>query len=228
VQFVGTNDVAADVAVQARKGNSRLKVTDRFIQTLRIRKAAAYIPSGGRILDIGCGDGALFRHMSGRFSEGIGIDPELDTPADFGTYRLISGWFPGDLPVTDGFDAITMLAMLEHVPPDIQREMATECSRLLNPSGRLIITVPSKRIDPILDLLKRMRVIDGMSLDQHYGFDPQLTPLLFASNDLSLIKSEAFEMGLNYLFVFEKTPVPSEPEFQLTASSAERSPMQHG
>jgi SAM-dependent methyltransferase len=184
-----------------------LKVTDRFIQTLRVRKAAAYIPSGGRILDIGCGDGALFRHLSGRFVEGIGIDPDLAASVDGGDYRLIRGWFPDDLPVSDGFDAITMLATLEHVPPDTQREMANECARLLNPSGRLIITVPSKRIDPILDLLKRMRVIDGMALEQHYGFDPRQTPSLFASDELALITSESFEMGLNYLFVFEKTPV---------------------
>jgi SAM-dependent methyltransferase len=183
-----------------------LKTTDRFIQTLRVRKAAAHIPSGGRILDIGCGDGALFRHMSGRFTEGIGIDPELEASVDNGAYRLIRGWFPDDLPVTDGFDAITMLATLEHVPPDTQREMALACARLLNSSGKLIITVPSKRIDPLLDLLKRMRVIDGMSLEQHYGFDPRQTPSLFASGDLVLVTSESFEMGLNYLFVFEKVP----------------------
>lgn len=184
-----------------------MKATDRFIQTLRVRKAAANIPSGGRILDIGCGDGALFRHMSGRFVEGIGIDPELAASVDDGAYRLIKGWFPADLPVTESFDAITMLATLEHVPPDTQREMAVACSQLLKPSGKLIITVPSKRIDPLLDLLKRMRFIDGMSLEQHYGFDPRQTPSLFSSDDLTLVKAESFEMGLNYLFIFEKAPV---------------------
>ena len=181
-----------------------LKATDRFIQTLRIRKAAANIPSNGRILDIGCGDGALFRHMSGRFIAGIGIDPELEKSVDFGTYRLIRGWFPGDLPATDGFDAITMLAALEHVPPDTQREMAKECARLLNPSGRLIITVPSTRVDTVLGVLKRIRLIDGMSLEQHYGFDPRLTPSLFSTDGFTLVKAESFEMGLNYLFVFKK------------------------
>ena len=74
-----------------------MKATDRLIQTLRVRKAAACIPSGGRILDIGCGDGALFRHLSGRFVEGIGIDPDLDASIDHGAYRLIKGWFPIDL-----------------------------------------------------------------------------------------------------------------------------------
>ena len=30
------------------------------------------------ILHIGCGDGSLFRHISGRYTEGIGIDPEYE------------------------------------------------------------------------------------------------------------------------------------------------------
>lgn len=181
-----------------------LKATDRFIQTLRIRKAAENIPGHGRVLDIGCGDGALFRHLSDRSVKGVGIDPGLEATVDYGTYRLIKGWFPVDLPANEEFDAITMLATLEHVPPDVQAEMAKACSRLLNPSGRLIITVPSKRIDPILNVLKRVRLIDGMAIEQHYGFDPRLTPSLFSTNGFALVKSESFEVGLNHLFVFEK------------------------
>jgi len=182
-----------------------LKTADRLLQTLRIRKAVAYIPRRGRILDIGCGDGALFRYLDDRFTEGIGIDPDLEESVDLGTYRLIKGWFPKDLPTTDSFDAITMLATLEHVPTETQAELAQQCSHLLNPGGRLIVTVPSKRIDTILSMLKRIRAIDGMSLEQHYGFDPRLTPSLFSVDGLALIKSESFELGLNYLFVFEKT-----------------------
>jgi len=181
-----------------------LKTTDRLIQNLRIRKAAEHIPASGRLLDIGCGDGALFRHLSDRAIEGIGIDPTLDASSDHGTYRLIKGWFPQDLPSSEGFDAITMLAMLEHVPPDIQAEMATACARLLNPSGRLIITVPSNRIDPLLGLLKRVRLIDGMSLEQHYGFDPTTTPALFSTDGLELINAKTFEFGLNHLYVFKQ------------------------
>jgi 2-polyprenyl-3-methyl-5-hydroxy-6-metoxy-1,4-benzoquinol methylase len=186
-----------------------LKATDRFIQALRIRKAANHLPGSGRILDVGCGDGALFRHLSDRPVSGVGIDPDIEATVDYGTYKLIKGWFPTDLPSNEGFDAITMLATLEHVPPEVQREMAAACSELLNSSGRLIITVPSKRVDPLLNALKRVRLIDGMALEQHYGFDPQMTPSLFSSDGLTLVTSETFEAGLNHLFVFEKTASPN-------------------
>jgi SAM-dependent methyltransferase len=187
-----------------------LKTADRLIQNLRIRKAAAYIPKRSRILDIGCGDGALFRHLAGQFTDGVGIDPELEESVDLGTYRLIKGWFPNDLPATECFDAIVMLATLEHVTPDSQTEIARGCFQLLNPGGRLIITVPSKRIDAILDVLKRMRLIDGMSLEQHYGYDPRQTPSIFSTDGLQLVKAGSFELGLNHLFVFEK-PAGSDP-----------------
>ena len=47
---------------------------DLVLQLWRIRKAAPYIPLGAHVLDIGCGDGALFRVLGGRMASGVGID----------------------------------------------------------------------------------------------------------------------------------------------------------
>jgi 2-polyprenyl-3-methyl-5-hydroxy-6-metoxy-1,4-benzoquinol methylase len=182
-----------------------MKAVDRWLQSLRIRKAAHHIPANGRVLDIGCADGALFRQLDGRIAGGVGVDPELERSIDMGSFKLVRGWFPRDLQDSGPFDAITMLATLEHVPIDAQAEIAKSCVELLGPNGRLIVTVPSERVDSILGLLRRLRLIDGMSLEQHYGFDPRLTRSIFSREGMSLVTAETFELGLNHLFVFEKS-----------------------
>jgi hypothetical protein len=120
---------------------------------------------------------------------------------------LIAGRFPEDLPDPRPFDAITMLAVLEHVKPEQQSQLAKHCARFLKPEGCLIITVPSPKVDRILSLLKLLRLINGMSLEQHYGFDASQTPSIFAVDGLTLVKSAKFQLGLNNLFVFKKTAV---------------------
>ncbi|MBN2569642.1 MAG: class I SAM-dependent methyltransferase [Deltaproteobacteria bacterium] len=182
-----------------------MNTVDRIIQYLRIKKVRPYIGQGARILDIGCADGALFKQLRSHISEGVGIDPALNRSVTMGNCRLIAGQFPKDLPDTQPFDAIVMLAVLEHIPPGHQRQLAKACAHLLKPGGRVVITAPSPKADRILSLLKFMRVIDGMSLEDHYGFDVTKTPAIFSVRGLTFVKSEKFQLGLNNLFVFKKT-----------------------
>ena len=156
------------------------------------------------MLDVGCADGALFRQLGGRIGEGVGLDPDLDSPVERPGYRLVPGSFPDDLEGEAPFDVITMLAVLEHIPSDRQQSIARGCSQHLRPGGRLVVTTPSPLVDPILEFLVALRVIDGMSLDQHYGFEPEETPRIFSGHDLSLEKARRFQLGLNHLFVFRK------------------------
>jgi 2-polyprenyl-3-methyl-5-hydroxy-6-metoxy-1,4-benzoquinol methylase len=176
---------------------------DRFIQRWRIRKAGEYIPRGARVLDIGCADGAMFKLVR-HIGSGIGIDPLLTAPEQLPNARVLPGLFPDVLSPDDTFDAITMLAVLEHVPREAQRPLAMNCARFLRPGGRLIITVPSPAVDKILDVLGALRLIHGMSLEQHYGFKPEETPSVFGSAGLTTTVQRRFQFGLNNLFVFTK------------------------
>jgi hypothetical protein len=71
------------------------------------------------------------------------------------------------------------------------------------PEAGVILTVPSTRVDALLHLLKRVRLIDGMALEEHSGFDPDDTPSLFYRAGFRLLESHKFQLGLNRLFIFE-------------------------
>jgi SAM-dependent methyltransferase len=182
-----------------------VKRLDRLLQDWRIGKAVRWVPLGARVLDVGCHDGALFRHLGPALREGIGLDPALVGPISGDRYELRPGAFPDDAPDEPGsFDAITMLAVLEHVPPSEQPALAAAVERLLTPGGRLILSVPSPRVDTILHALTSIRALDGMEADQHYGFEPDdVEPLMLAAG-LTLVRHTTFQLRLNHLFVFER------------------------
>jgi hypothetical protein len=96
-----------------------------------------------------------------------------------------------------------LLAVLEHIPLSQQAQLARECARALAPNGRLIITVPSPFVDRILAILLRLRLVDGMAVEQHYGFKPDRVPALFGQ-ELRVVTARRFQCGLNHLFVFQK------------------------
>lgn len=182
-----------------------MNTVDRAIRKFRIAQAIRHIRPGSRVLDVGCHDGELFRRMGPALRYGVGLDPELAGPLEEARYRLEPGTFPKDAPTGESsFDAITMLAVLEHFPPDELTDVADSCVRLLNGGGRLVLTVPSGRIDPLLHGLERFRIIDGMDTDQHYGFDPSQTVPIMEGAGLRLLLHRRFQFGLNNLFVFER------------------------
>lgn len=181
-----------------------MKYLDRVLQRRRIAKARPFIGRGARVLDIGSSDGALFQQLGIPLSGAMGIDPTLRENQRLGEILLIAGSFPKDMPPVEPFDAITLLAVLEHFPEADYASLRAGCGRFLKPGGHLIVTVPSPQVDYILKALLALRLIDGMSLEEHHGFEVGDTTRIFPPPDFKLVRQKRFQLGLNNLFVFQR------------------------
>ncbi len=171
-----------------------------------MRMALAFLPGRVRLIDVGAFHGELFEALGPRLIEGFGLEPLLPETRRGQNYVVQPGFFPDRRPARGDWDAITMLAVLEHIPSAQQAPLAQACHDLLAPGGRVIITVPSRAVDTILGFLKFLHLIDGMSLEEHYGFEPGDTAKIFAGPRFRLLLHSRFQLGLNHLYVFGKLP----------------------
>ncbi len=181
-----------------------MKKIDYLLQGERIRQAKKFIV-GDSLLDIGCHFGELFESiLKKRAISGDGIDGVLSKQIEKKNYTLFSGYFPQDFLLKKKYDTITLLAVLEHIPINELEEYPNLLSNYLNPKGRVIITIPSKNVDYILNILLFFRLIHGMDLEHHQDFERSLIKDIFKKNGFILLKEKRFEFGLNILYVFEK------------------------
>lgn len=103
-----------------------------------LNKLKKYLPSKGRILDWGAGDGAWVRLLRRHGFDAWGIDPfSIPQKTDFlipGT--LNSAEFPDSY-----FDAVTCFHVLEHVKNPLNE--VKEALRILRPGGIMIVEIPN-------------------------------------------------------------------------------------
>lgn len=181
-----------------------MTLVDRWLQRWRFSKVRPYLGPASRVLDVGSADGALHAYHP-HVARFVGIDPAAPVERQVGgSGRLLRGFFPDVLAPDDVFDVIAMLAVLEHVPPDAQLPLARACADRLVSGGVLVITVPSPVVDRILAVLLALRLVHGMALEQHYGFEARRVPEVFSAVGLRLIDARRFQLGVNNLFVFRK------------------------
>jgi SAM-dependent methyltransferase len=178
-----------------------VKWLDHKLRDWRIGVALREVPAGARLLDIGCHD-ALLLERAPRPARRVGVDPLIE-PRSADGIELVRAALPGPLPFADAsFDCVTLLAVLEHLADPAA--CARELSRVLAPGGRAVLTVPSALVDHILDVLRALRILHGMQMEEHHGYDVARTPVVFAQAGFDARVHRRFELGLNHLFVFEK------------------------
>jgi 2-polyprenyl-3-methyl-5-hydroxy-6-metoxy-1,4-benzoquinol methylase len=181
-----------------------MKTLDRILQQWRIRRALRWLPERGRVIDVGAHEGELFEAMGTRLERGFGVEPRVAERKVGERFVIEGGFFPATKPGEGGWDAITMLAVFEHIPVEQQAVVVAACHDLLREGGRVVITVPSRSVDHLLVVLKGLRLVDGMSLEEHYGFRPADLEKIFGEPRFRRVVHRRFQLGLNHLYVFEK------------------------
>ena len=109
---------------------------------LRYIDARLPLPPTARLLDVGCGTGAILESFSSRY-EAFGTDTAPQA-IEFCRQRGLKKLYCGTLetyPPSKPFDLITMLDMLEHVEDD--EGLLRTGRRLLGEGGHLLIAVPA-------------------------------------------------------------------------------------
>ncbi len=106
------------------------------------------VPSGGSLLDIGCGNGRLYELFRGADIRYTGVDAsEQMVVIARGRWRDSGATFIKasalNLPFPDNsFNTVVLAAVLHHIPgKDLQIQALREAARVLAPGGHIFLTV---------------------------------------------------------------------------------------
>jgi len=184
---------------------------DDLIFSFRARAVLAELPVPAAIVaDLGSGYDARFLRLArrtGRIAAGIAVDVALDRRRLDRAVVPIEADLSAELPIeSSSVAATTSLAVLEHLDrPELH---LGEVFRILRPGGLLIMTTPTPRSKPVLELLAfRLHLIDAAEIrdHKHYYSEGELKTLLvragFAGDS---IRHEYLSLRMNQLVVARK------------------------
>lgn len=180
----------------------RTNITDRLIPVI-LRK--------GRLLDIGCSNYPYFLYNID-FAEKYGIDQNIDCSNNHVVGNINLQRFniekEGTIPFSDRyFDAVTMLAVCEHINPRTLPGIIKEVYRILKPGGNFIITSPASWTVFILSAMAKMRLVSPTEIKEHkclYSRDAILDILSKNGFQTEKIRSGYFELFMNIWIKAEK------------------------
>jgi 2-polyprenyl-3-methyl-5-hydroxy-6-metoxy-1,4-benzoquinol methylase len=104
------------------------------------------------LLDVGCGDGKYLYEISKKYSSKslVGIDSSeqaiLFAIAMSPKIKFICGDITKNKSTLGKFDLITLIETLEHIKPELIPIFIKEIHNHIEPSGKLIVTVPSTNL----------------------------------------------------------------------------------
>jgi 2-polyprenyl-6-hydroxyphenyl methylase/3-demethylubiquinone-9 3-methyltransferase len=121
-------------------------------------------PRGARVLDLGCGNGAMAGSFLGKGWDLVGVDISQSgieyARKRWPQIRFEVGDATGDLSMLGQFDALYSTEVIEHIV--LPRRFAQNCYRLLKPGGRLVLSTPYH------GWLKNVAIAFAGDADTHY------------------------------------------------------------
>ena len=178
-----------------------------LLARLRTNRANLLIPAAlreGRILDIGCGSFPYFLAHTA-FREKFAVD-QLPMPSEAAARNQIE-FFELNLNreprlpfENDYFDAVSLLAVVEHLNPDSMATLFQECRRVLRPGGTVVLTTPAAWADGLLHLMAHLNLVSAEEIHEHaFAYTLPLIGWHFgqAGFEMTKVKFGYFELMLN-------------------------------
>lgn len=178
-----------------------------LLADLRAQRANRLIPSTlreGRILDVGCGSYPYFlAHTS--FKEKFAID-QIPLPPNTASELRIESFtldleIEPHLPFEDNFfEAVTLLAVVEHLDPSLMAKLFKEVHRVLKQDGMVILTTPAAWSDGLLKFMARINLVSAEEIHEHaYAYTLPLLGWYFGQAGFEMTKTNFgyFEFMLN-------------------------------
>lgn len=112
----------------------------------RMRKYLKYLSSSNTILDLGCGRGEFLELLKENKYEGLGIDfdEEMIRICSNNGFNVLNTTIEDYLKNTnDRFDGIMCSHIIEHFYPEKVIDILSNCEKILNKNGILIIITPN-------------------------------------------------------------------------------------
>lgn len=166
-----------------------------WLRSQRIQHALPYIR--GRVLDFGCGVGALAAYLSPDAYRGVERDPESLALA---RERYPTFCFEDSLITTDTFDTIVALAVIEHIEDPVGLLKALRAR--LQPAGHIVVTTPHPGIKGIYRIGTALGLFSRHAHEEHQALlDLSAMQGICNQAELSIRTYQRFLLGCNQLFV---------------------------
>ena len=177
--------------------NQASGILSPWLRKQRIKIVALYL--GNKILDYGCGIGALAEICRGKGYLGVDIDKES---IDIARRQYPDLQFAYNIPVDEQFDTVVMLAVIEHIKEPIG--LLRQVENILKPEGQVLITTPHPCVDAIYNFGSKIGLFSPQACEEHeHLFDYNGMSKVLNQTGLIIQHYRRFLCGANQLFVLE-------------------------